>query len=297
MNFLLLVAFACAGTLPHDYLKRGNLGQGYARSGSLGLAMANQPLRAAEDGSDTAAEPHLTIEQLASRTGMSVRNIRNHQSRGLLPPPEVRSRVGYYNEEHVTRLRLIQEMQAQGFKLSAITRLIGELGGSVDQFIGLKRAVTAPFETESPEVLSIEDLAERFGAAGEKAIAKAQKLGLLIPIGDGLYEAPSPTLLRAAEEVAARGVSLSAALNVLERVKRSSETTSKAFVQLFLDEVWKPFNDAGQPNERWPEITEAIERLRPLASEVVLAMFKQTMEAEVEAGFGRALEAQTRRGR
>ena len=28
---------------------------------------------------------------------MSVRNIRNHYSRGLLAPPEVRARVGYYN--------------------------------------------------------------------------------------------------------------------------------------------------------------------------------------------------------
>jgi DNA-binding transcriptional MerR regulator len=258
--------------------------------------MANQSLRAVEEPPD-ATEPQLTIEQLASRTGMSVRNIRNHQSRGLLPPPEVRSRVGYYSEEHVTRLRLIQEMQAQGFKLSAIKHLIDELGGSVDQFIGLKRVVTAPFETELPEVFSIRDLAERFGSTGEKTIAKAQKLGLLISIGDGLYEAPSPALLRAAEEVTARGVSLNAALTVLEKVKRNSETTSKAFVRLFLDELWRPFNDAGQPKERWPEITEAIERLRPLASEVVLAMFKQTMEAEVETAFGRALEEQAKRGR
>ena len=44
---------------------------------------------------------------------MSVRNIRNHQSRGLLPPPEVRARTGYYGPEHVARLRLIQEMQAR----------------------------------------------------------------------------------------------------------------------------------------------------------------------------------------
>ena len=35
----------------------------------------------------------LTVEQLAYETGMSVRNIRNHQSRGLLPPPEVRART------------------------------------------------------------------------------------------------------------------------------------------------------------------------------------------------------------
>ena len=42
------------------------------------------------------AELELTIEQLAHETGMTVRNIRAHQSRGLLPPPEVRSRTGYY---------------------------------------------------------------------------------------------------------------------------------------------------------------------------------------------------------
>jgi hypothetical protein len=46
--------------------------------------------------------------------------------------------------------------------------------------------------TESPEVLSVEDLRERFRDAGPKEIAKAQKLGLLVPIADGLYEAPSP---------------------------------------------------------------------------------------------------------
>ena len=38
----------------------------------------------------------LTIEQLAAETGMTVRNIRAHQARGLLDPPEVRLRVGYY---------------------------------------------------------------------------------------------------------------------------------------------------------------------------------------------------------
>src|SRR5947209_17328710 len=115
-------------------------------------------------------------------------------------------------------------MQAQGFKLSAIKRLIGE-HASVEPFLGLKRAVTAPFETESPEVLSVEDLRGRFRGAGPKETAKAQKLGLLVPIADGLYEAPSPALLRAAEEVLARGVPLPAALSVIEKVQRSSETT------------------------------------------------------------------------
>jgi DNA-binding transcriptional MerR regulator len=257
--------------------------------------VSNSQLRAVEDATGGARDRQLTVEQLASETGMSVRNIRNHQSRGLLPPPEVRARIGYYGDEHVTRLRLILEMQAQGFKLNAIKRLIGE-GRSVDQIVGLKRAVTAPFETESPEVLSLADLTDRFGPAGEKEITKAQKLGLLVPVGEGLFEAPSPALLRAAEEVLARGVPLSSALAVIEKLKRSAESSSKAFVQLFLNEVWKPFNEAGQPPDRWPEVTETIERLRPLASEAVLATFNQTMEAEVEKAFGKVLEEQAKRG-
>ncbi|HKH63963.1 MAG TPA: helix-turn-helix domain-containing protein, partial [Solirubrobacterales bacterium] len=96
--------------------------------------MANKP---ASDADPATREADLTVEQLAYETGMSVRNIRNHQSRGLLPPPEVRARIGYYGPEHVARLRLIQEMQSEGFKLSAISRLIGEHGADADRFVGL----------------------------------------------------------------------------------------------------------------------------------------------------------------
>ena len=49
------------------------------------------------------AAASLTIEQLAAQTGMTVRNIRAHQARGLLAPPEVRLRVGYYGPEHVAQ--------------------------------------------------------------------------------------------------------------------------------------------------------------------------------------------------
>ena len=49
-------------------------------------------------------ESALTIDELARRTGMTVRNIRAHQSRGPLPPPEVRGRTGYYSEGHVGRM-------------------------------------------------------------------------------------------------------------------------------------------------------------------------------------------------
>jgi DNA-binding transcriptional MerR regulator len=67
---------------------------------------------------------HLTVEQLAAEVGMSVRNIRNHHARGLLPAPEVRARVGYYSSEHVARIRLILDLQADGYNLTDIERLL-----------------------------------------------------------------------------------------------------------------------------------------------------------------------------
>src|SRR4028118_1034394 len=59
----------------------------------------------------------MTIDELARETGMTVRNLRAHQSRGLLPPPEVRGRTGYYGREHVDRVEPIKELQADGVTL------------------------------------------------------------------------------------------------------------------------------------------------------------------------------------
>jgi DNA-binding transcriptional MerR regulator len=235
-------------------------------------------------------EADLTVEQLAYETGMSVRNIRNHQSRGLLPPPEVRARIGYYGPEHVARLRLIQEMQSEGFKLSAISRLIGEHGADADRFVGLRQAVTAPFATESPEVYSREELVEKFGADDDKLLDKAQRLGLLVDLGEERFEAPSPALLRAAEEVLGMGIELPAALAAIEKLERNSQASARTFVNLFVDELWKPFDDAGRPEEGWEELIAAIGRLRPLAFDALNATFRLTLTTEIEKAFGEVLE-------
>lgn len=249
--------------------------------------MAQKAEQAAASGTP---EADLTVEQLAYETGMSVRNIRNHQSRGLLPPPEVRARVGYYGPEHVARLRLIQEMQAEGFKLSAISRLIGEHGADADRFVGLRQAVTAPFATEQPEVYERAELVEKFGTDDDKLIEKAKKLGLLVDLGDDRYEAPSPALVRAAEEVLAMGIDLPDALAAIEKLERNAQSSARTFVDLFVEKVWKPFDEAGRPEDGWDEIIAAIGRLRPLAFDALNATFRLTLTTEIEKAFGEVLE-------
>jgi DNA-binding transcriptional MerR regulator len=247
------------------------------------------------DKEDAAAAHDLTIEQLAGEVGMSVRNIRNHHSRGLLPAPEVRARVGYYGADDVARLRLILDLQADGFNLAAIERLLSGSDGLAERLLGLRHAVTTPFEAETPEVVTAEDLIKSFGEVNRKDIERVRKLKLLVPLGDDRFEVPSPALLRAAEEVVALGISLHTALALMERVSRDCESISRAFAKLFLKELWDPFEQEGQPDERWDEVIEAVGALRPLASEALLAVFKQRMTTQLESAFGKVLEHQAKR--
>jgi DNA-binding transcriptional MerR regulator len=244
---------------------------------------------------DPASGFDLTVEQLAAEVGMTVRNIRNHHTRGLLPPPEVRARVGYYSAEHVARLRLILDLQADGFNLTAIERLLSGSDGLAERLLGLRRAVTRPFEPESPEVVTGGELIERFGAVEAKDIERIRKLGLVVPLGEDRFEVTSPALMDAADQVVALGISLHTALALVERVSRDCDSISRAFTKLFLNELWEPFEQAGQPQERWDDLIEAVDSLRPLASEALLALFKQRMTSQLEDAFGKVIEHQAKR--
>jgi DNA-binding transcriptional MerR regulator len=239
----------------------------------------------------TEPDDALTIEELAHRTGMTVRNIRAHQSRGLLPAPEIRGRTGFYGPDHVARLELISEMQADGFNLQAIKRLLQTSDGAVEEVLGFRRALMVPFAEEGPEFVTQEELEGDFGGRLEpKLMSRAEALGLLRPLGEGRYEIPSPTLYRAGLELLSLGVSPEMVLSAAEQIKRRSEAIAAGFVELFLEGVWKPFMQAGRPDDQWPRVREALERLRPLASEAVLAAFQQAMTEAVEEAFGKELE-------
>jgi DNA-binding transcriptional MerR regulator len=240
-----------------------------------------------------AESDELTIDELARRTGMTVRNIRAHQSRGLLPPPEVRGRTGFYGAEHARRIELIRELQADGFKLEAISRLLDSAGGSDEEVLRFTRAVKAPFEEEIPQIVTAEELAERFSDAGDKAgemLRRAEKLGLLRRLGDGNFEELSPRLGRASAEIRALGIPTETALSIARELRKQADSVAKTFVELFIKEIWEPFEDQGRPENDLPKVREALERLRPVATEALMGMFQLAMTEAVERRFGRELE-------
>jgi DNA-binding transcriptional MerR regulator len=215
-----------------------------------------------------------------------VRNIRSHQARGLLAPPEVRSRVGYYGPEHVAQLRLIRALQEEGFNLNGIKRLLEDTHGNVERLLRVRQLLAAPPKGTSAETHTAVQLGRRFEldpVEGRELLSKAIKLGVLIPVGGDTYEAPNPSLLAVGDEAVRSGIPLRAALAAIEEVQRHCDAASRSFVKLFLREVWKPFAKADMPVERWPEIEDAVERLRPAASEALVTIFQQRLSHQIEA--------------
>lgn len=231
----------------------------------------------------------LTIEQLAAATGLTVRNIREHQTRGLLPPPELEGRKGSYDDRHLARLRLIRQLQEQGLNLQAIHWLLERAPEeATEEVMRFERALFAPWGSDSPLHWSIEDFESRFGIFDEGLIQRAVDLGLIRPTGDG-WEILSPRLMEAGGDLHSVGIPLAAALDVAEVLQEHTGAVARSFVAIFIDHVWAPFEAAGRPAEQWETVRRALEQLRGIATQALMAVFQQSMQRTIDkaaAGVG-----------
>ena len=231
-----------------------------------------------------------TIEQLAGESAMTVRTIRSYRTLGLIPPPDVRDGVGYYGDEHLDRLRLVRELQAEGFNLKGIKQLLDATHGST-VLAGMRRIATDPGTTETTAVVTLDELRARVAPAGISGamLDAVMGAGILIPLGDDRYEAPSPRLVQLALENVRYGIPVEAAIASYSKVRELCVEIARLQVKVFYDHVWTPFAEAGYPADRWAQINAAVRELRPLAAERVLAVFGPAMADEIEATLGREL--------
>jgi DNA-binding transcriptional MerR regulator len=215
----------------------------------------------------TAGEEELTIDELSARVGMSVRNIRAHQARGLLAPPRMRGRSGYYGAGHERRLRQIQAMQDEGLNLAAIAKVFRD-GQLSELTAGL-------FADDAPDALDAHQLEVRLGIGPDDPIAhRVVELGLIELDGDRIRLAV-PGLLPLAEEVLRLGVPLDAQLDALIEVLDASSQVARTYLRLAEDHlVHRLAVDTGGDPEA---MAEALTRLRDLARMALDASFSRAM--------------------
>lgn len=232
----------------------------------------------------------VTIDELARETGLTVRTVRAHQARGLLPPPDVVARTGYYGPDHRARLELVKELQNEGTKLDAIKKLLDRAGGSTDQVLRFTRTVRAMFDGGGGAIVDREEIGRRFGTDDPATLARAVSLGLLRKVDEQHYEETSPRLARAGEDLARYGVPIDRALTALEQLRRHADGVARTYVELFLEAVWKPFDAAGRPADQWPLVQEALQSLAPVAGEALQAVFEIVLAERIELTLGRDLD-------
>jgi DNA-binding transcriptional MerR regulator len=227
------------------------------------------------------------IDELAQAAGTTSRNIRAHQGRGLLPPPRLVGRTGYYGEEHLRRLELIDHLQQRGFSLEAIRQTLDtwSQGGDLGHLLGLHHLLTAPFTDEEPEPVDPAELIERFPAVAEDPglLDQALAQGLLAQGegGDGLV-APSPILLEAGAELVRAGIPLGEILEMVKVVRADVADVAARFIELVGRNLIDPVATGSASAEEVRETAASLQRLRPIAIEVVRVFLAQEMTKAIE---------------
>ncbi len=227
----------------------------------------------------------LTVDELAARVGVTVRNVRAYAARGLLPPPRLVGRTGYYGREHVARLLLVREMLAEGFSLSMIERTLAAAPPTASATtLALHRALLAPWLPPEPEETTPAELAARAGVPEDESLVdRLVDMGVVERTDDGGLRVLDPPLLTAGLQVVALGVPPDRLIAAQARVNDLVQQIAATYVQLYLDTGWRDFMEAGAPREKMDDVRATVSRLQPAAAQALLASFRREMASAVQA--------------
>lgn len=215
------------------------------------------------------------VEELAARADISVDTIRFYQKRRLLDPPRRDGRIAWYTSEHEQRLTRIRALQAEGFTLAMIGRL---LAGDLDAVDRPLAAAVADADAE--EFLTAAELAARAGVPQALVDAVIGE-GLLVPRvhdGEARFTADDVEVLAAGLGLLEAGLPLSALLELARHHHTATVDIAEAAVALFDEHVRRPLLDADLGDEeRAARLVAAFRRLLPATGTLVEHHFRRVL--------------------
>lgn len=239
----------------------------------------------AQSAATEAEQPLLTLEQLTTRVGMSVRNVRFYTSKGLVPPPIRRGRSGYYSPDHVARLELVRELQSHGFTLAAIERYLARIPASATpEDIALHRTMLTPWMAESPVEMSRAELAKRAGRPlSEEDLATLSALGIAYAVRGGRFQV-ALSQLHVGIGLLDVGYPTEAAIAAGEVYAKHGRQIAEELYELFRTMVWPVYKESGTSPER---LREVVERLKPLSIASLVSAYEAAMDETKREGIAR----------
>jgi DNA-binding transcriptional MerR regulator len=223
-----------------------------------------------------------TIDELAARTGMTVRTVRFYATEGLLPPPQRRGRVAYYDASHRMRLDLIRTLQGYGYTLAAIERVLARIPAEANPAeYAVHSAVLAPWLPDQTEDLDRAGLERRAGRRlAEAEVGYLIEVGALERVGEDGFRT-SPAILGHAVELLNLPVPTSVLHESVAIIDAHATAVADGLTDVFVRAIWGPYQRGELDHE---QVLAMLSRLRPLAVQGLVS------------AFGRAADRASRRG-
>ena len=232
-------------------------------------------------------QPGYRVDELARLAGTSARNIRAYRERGLLGPPRLSGRTGWYDDGHLARLRLLTRLLERGYTLANIAELLGawESGRPVGEVLGIEQVLTRPLVADDPVVVTQAALAALLHVdEGSLPLARLSALGLIEVDGDTCL-LPRPALIRIGGELVAAGMAGDTVLDLAEHLIAMLDQVAQVFVQTASDTFFAP-RQAPAPVD---EVDQRATELLALAQQAVTHTFGWSLERQLAAELGRSV--------
>lgn len=240
------------------------------------------------------------MAELAKEAGITVRTLRFYRERKLIPPPRREGRIAWYNEHHLARLRTIAALLDRGHTLGGIADLVTafESGRDVGELLGLEGPLALPWSEETPVRLTPEELADHFeGEVTPENLTASLDLGYLAVDGDEIVHV-SRRLLEASSALVHGGIPLAAVLDAARELRTQVDTIAATFTDLIrthvlADALARQAHGTPPDAAETARLTEAVERLRPIAKSVVDAELSMAMDRRIRAELDASLSGRT----
>ncbi|MBF6467297.1 MerR family transcriptional regulator [Nocardia beijingensis] len=229
-----------------------------------------------------------TIDELAREAGTTVRSLRVYHERGVLPPPQVKGRTGFYGADHLNRVRTISRLLDRGIKLNGIKELLNawDRGDDLGDILG----VAEPEAAEAPAVdagdtIAATELAELYHDV-PNGLARVVAAGLYEPVDAATYRIADRRLAHSLDQLTAAGVPADEVLGELEKLRTDAERIARRYVDLFRRTVWASFQESDRGPAQTAELAQRLEATKDVpaqtAAELVNRLVARYLDQDTE---------------
>ena len=234
-------------------------------------------------GSPDPGEDELTIDELAARTGMTVRTVRYYASEGLLPAPVRRGRIAYYGPVHRLRLELVRTLQDHGYTLAAIERVLGRIPFDANPAqYAVQAAVLAPWLPDNSEAITRSALERRIGRSlDDDELSYLEQIGAIEQVSENAFRT-SPAALGHALDLMRLPVPASVLHNSAAIIGEHATAVADGLTDVFVQAIWGPYQRGEIDHDT---VVAMLNGLRPLAVQGLVNAFGKAADRAARRGF------------